>query len=186
MTVQTASADCQPCEHDPEAAPLRRREDEQAAEEVGAHGQQVVTERVELAAGRRLTAEPRLGQQPPHHDDARVREGEPVGPVIERDASGAPQRHRERGDEQHVLPGGEDVERRAAHAGVPGQRHDEVVHGQPHREHEQPHPGEAGAHAIATSVMPRLTMRTGPGNSPRRSREPSRWFSFAHGRRARS
>ena len=110
-----------------------------------ADGQQVVAQRVELAARRRLSAEPGLRQQPPDDDDARVGQGEPVGPVVERDPSRAPQRRCQRGDEQHVLPRGDDVERGAADACVPGERHDEVVRGQPDREREQRDPREAGA-----------------------------------------
>ena len=39
---------------------------------------------------------------------------------------------------------------------------------------------------IATSVRPRLTVRTAPGKRARNSLVPSRWFSRAHPRRVRS
>ena len=85
----------------------------------------------ELAALRRLAVEPALRQQPVEEDERRVDEREPVGPEPERQRARAEDRDGERGREQHVLPGGDDVERGAADAGVPELRHDEVVEREP-------------------------------------------------------
>ena len=69
---------------------------------------------------------------------------------------------------------------------VPRHRHDEVVERETDGEREQRPPAEACSHVIATNVRPRFTIRTGPGKSARSSPGPSRWFSFAHERPARS
>ena len=146
-----------------------------------------MAEREELPARGRLAVEPALRQQPVDDDDRRVREREPVGPERERQRARADQRDGERAQQQHVLPGGDDVERGAAHADASqSSRHDEVVEREPDDEDDERDPGEALAHVIATSVMPRLTIRTGPGKSARRSPLPSRWFSLAQPLPARS
>ncbi len=57
---------------------------------------------------------------------------------------------------------------------------------EPDDEDDERGPCETHAHVEATSVIQRLSTRTGTGNSSRRSPGPRRWFSFAHGIRARS
>ena len=146
----------------------------------------MVTERVELALGRRAAVEPRLGQQPVEDDQPAVRKREPVGPDELRQRARRPDRGDE-GDDQHdLLPRGRDVERGVADTRLPEERHREVVEREPDDEDEQRHAGKAGGHVVATSVMPRLWTRTGTGNSARRSAGPSRWFSFAQGFPTRS
>ena len=58
------SADRDADEREREPAPGTRRENEQAAEEVGGDGDQVVPRGEELAALRRRAVEPALRQQP--------------------------------------------------------------------------------------------------------------------------
>ena len=145
-----------------------------------------------MARGKELTAvgrgavEPALRQEPVEQHERGVRERKPVGPEPERHRPRGEERHREGGGEQHVLPGGDDVERRTADAGIPQLRHHQVVRREPDDQDGERDPGEALAHVIATSVRPRLTMRTGPGKRLRRSPLPSRWFSRAHSLPVRS
>ncbi len=171
-------------------APLPWRQRQQAAEEVGEDGEQVVPKREELAARRRLSAEPALGEQPVQDDESGVDECQPVGPERHGQRARRPQPNGERDEEQRVLPRRDDVERAACHAPLREKRHRKVVQRQTdderdERESRQPL-GEPAAHAIATSVRPRLTIRTGPGKSSRKPAGPSRWFSFAQPFPARS
>ncbi len=133
----------------------------------------------ELATLGGRPVQPALRHEPVEEHDHGVGEGEPVGPGPYRQRSGAEDRDGEGSGEQHVLPCGDDVERGAAKAHVPQLRHHEVVDGEPDDEHGERDARQPLAHVIATSVRPRLTIRTGPGNSPRRSPLPSRWFSRA-------
>ena len=143
-------------------------------------------ERVELSTRRRLAAEPGLRQQPVDDDHDAVGERQPVGPEQPRDGAHGGERRDERDQQQHVLPRRGDGERRVAHSRLPEERHRQVVEREPHDEDEQRDPGQAIAHVVATSVMPRFEMRTGTGKSARSSAVPSRWFSFAQGFPARS
>ena len=115
--------------------------DQQAPEHVRRDGEQVVAEREQLAARGRLAAEPVLGKEPVEDDDRGVREREQVDDQDRGHASGGEEGGGDRGDEERLLPGGDDVERRAAHARFPELRHDQVVERQPDREHEQREPG---------------------------------------------
>ena len=92
-------------DQEPEAALVARRQEEAAAEEVRADGDEVVAQPVEDAPRRRLAAEPALRDQRVEHDDRAVGDGEPVGRRGERERP-RPQEHRgEREREQRLLPG---------------------------------------------------------------------------------
>ena len=128
-----------------------------------------MAKRVELATSRRLAVEPRLRQQPGRRRRSRRRRARAGRP---RGGGGSSRPRRgcgERDEEEDVLPRGDDVERRAAHARVPERRHREVVEDEPDGEDDECQPCEAHGHVEATSVNQRLSMRTGPGNSDRRS-----------------
>ena len=140
----------------PDPAPPDPVERDEPPERVGAERKQVVAERVQLALGRRAAVEPRLGQQPVEDDQRAVRKREPVGPDELRQRPHRPDRGDE-GDDQHdLLPRGRDVERGVADPRLPEERHREVVEREPDDEDDQRHPGKAGGHVVATSVMPRL------------------------------
>ena len=91
----------------------------------------MVAERVQLASRRRVPVEPRLRHEPVDDDDRAVGEGEPVGPAEAGDRPGGGEREDDRREQEDVLPGGHDVERRVAHARLPEQRHREVVEREP-------------------------------------------------------
>ena len=63
-----------------DAPPRRRGEHEQAAEEIGGNGQQVVPGRKQLPSRCRAAVEPRLRQEPVEEHEARKRECQPIGP----------------------------------------------------------------------------------------------------------
>ena len=122
----------------------------------------------ELATLRRGPVQPALGQEPVERRRA-PRRASASRSAQSRTGSGprTEDRDGERGGEQHVLPGGDDVERGAADADVPQLRHDEVVDREPDDEDGERDARQAAlAHVIATSVRPRLTIRTGPGKRP--------------------
>src|SRR6185312_13209408 len=177
-------ADTDECHDD--ATPPRAIERDEAPEDVGAERQKVVTERVQLPSSGRLAVEPRLRHEPVRDDDRAVGEGEAVGPAEVGDRPGGGEREDDRSEQENVFPGGHDIEGRVAHAGLPQQRHREVVEREPHDQDEQRDARESGRHVIATSIMPRLRISTAPGKSARKSEGPSRWFSFAQDLPARS
>ena len=111
-----------------EPAPVGVAERDPAAEEVGGDGDQVVAEAEEDAARGRVAAEPVLRDHGVDEDERRVDEREPVGRRrLERDPAPPPDDRAEREREQHLLPGGDDVEREVADAEIPELRHREVV-----------------------------------------------------------
>ncbi len=115
-----------------------------------------MTQRKELAARRRFAPEPALRQKPVDHDERRIGEREPVGPEAKRHRSRCEECDDQRDPEDNVLPGRDDVKGGSVDTGAEEQRHHKVVEHEPACEHEQCDPGQALAHAIATSVIPRL------------------------------
>ena len=156
-------------ECEPEPAPPRPFEHDEPAEDVGREREEVVAKRVELSARRRLAVEPRLREQPVGDDDCSVREGQPVGPEQPRHGSRGGEREHNRKREQDVLPGGDRVERRVADPRLPEERHREVVEREPDGKDEQRSTWPDAGHVVATSVRPRLSIRTATGNSDRSS-----------------
>ena len=170
-----------------EAAPVGMAERDPAAEEVGGNGDQIVAEAEEHAARGRLAAEPVLRDHGVEEDERRVDEREPIGRRrLERDPAPPPDDRAEREREQHLLPGGDDVEREVADAEIPEPGHREVVERAARRRTRGAPTLGFGQSTIATSVRPRLTIRASGGKRPRSAPGPSRQFCFAHGLRARS
>ena len=140
----------------------------------------MVAQGVELAADGRVAVEPRLREQPVEDDDRAVRQREPVGPAKARDRAADNERRHERHEEERLLPGGDDVERKVTDTRLPEEGHREVVDGEADEEDCEREAGEASGHVVATSVRPRFEIRTGTGKSARSSAGPRRWFSRAH------
>jgi hypothetical protein len=87
----------------------------------------MVAEREELPASGRLAAEDVLRNQPVQADDCRVARGEHVCGLDGRKTAHVPRDHEQRDEDERLLPRGDDVERRSAHAEVPQLRHRRVV-----------------------------------------------------------
>ena len=99
-------------EGEDDASPPRAVERDEAPEDVRTERKEVVAERVQLTSRGRVPVEPRLRHEPVHDDDCAVGEGEAVGPAEIGDRPGGGEREDDRREQEDVLPGGNDVERR--------------------------------------------------------------------------
>ncbi len=125
-----------------DAAPVAPPDGRQPAERVAGDRQEVVPEREELPARRRLAAEPVLRDHRVQDDDERVahrehvrRHGAPTTAHLHGDDD-------ERDEEQRLLPGGDGVQRSAANAELPELREERVVEREPDEQRGEREPRE--------------------------------------------
>ena len=106
----------------------------------------MVAECQKLTPRRRRAAEHVLRDREVDDDDDRVDGREDVRRHERREMPHVPRDHDEREEQEHLLPGGDDVERRATDAEIPELGHRGVVEHQADDEHGDRDPGEsAGA-----------------------------------------
>ena len=157
-----------------DAAALPLPQIEAAAEQVAGDREQVLAHAQDDAAMGRRPSEQVLGQEPVHDHAGPVGQRQPVEEERPEASRAVPDEDdREPQRQQRLLPGGDDLERGAPQALLPEQRHDQVVECQPHHERVQEpdgvdppgQPDDPGGRPhsgpTATSVRPRLTIRTG-------------------------
>ena len=149
---------------DAELAGVAHRQIEAAAEEVRGDREQVVADaeqrrrdgwrrrRASAAAG---SPRARRGRRRPSASQSTSRGWKCSDQPRSRQTSSEPER------EQHLLPGGDDIERVAAHAGGVELGHREVVQREPDDEDVEDPDVALHSGPAATSVIPRLTILTG-------------------------
>ncbi len=146
---------------DPPEVTLRHRES--PAEEVGGNRKQIVTHAQNDAAMRGTSVEPVLRDHAPDENDGAVGEREPIDEGrVEAQREASPTKNEDEAEcEQELLPRRDDVERATADAGRPELGHREVVQRQADDEDLEDPDRAPHAGPTATSVIPRLTIRTG-------------------------
>jgi hypothetical protein len=115
-----------------------------------------MTEREELAAPGRVSVEPALRHDRIQEYGGRIGGGEHVHGRDSEAAAEAPAEDDHGDDEQHVLPGREDVEPVPADAEVPELGHRRVVQREPHDQRDERDPTEPLSHAQAWNPLARI------------------------------